>query len=287
MGQVLEGIVGVRGIRRALMESLLRRAVEVAAAHAVGGGAIPAAHGEGRVLAEMESIWEHAGQRLGLGRKATLGEVASELIDRDQRPLAKELSAANKARRVVAHPPVSLRRRVGAALRSEKACEGAETGSACNDVASVVGSTDASETSSREAARIAELEAQLVGVAAVEAQLATAQEKLQQMAELEAQLEDFGLKVGAAEARAEAAAKQAEQDEQGTAAAIAVLQQQLRAEQAAKAVEVEERQRAETLATEALAAASSAAAMADAALAEAREAEPGPAKGRRQWRGDG
>ena len=118
MGAVLDAILGIQGVRRALQESLLRRAVEVAAAQAVGGGgsAQAIAEGEGRVLKDLEVVWEQAGQRLELGRKATLGEVASELVARNQRPLAKELSAVNKARRVVAHPPVSLRQRVGAAL---------------------------------------------------------------------------------------------------------------------------------------------------------------------------
>ena len=110
---------------------MLCKTVEAAAAAAITAGGGP--------LTGLEEVLR--GAELALGRRVGPGELQAELARKGWRGLARRVECCNRARRVCAHPDVSLAAEVRAALAVE-ACPTEEAASASSPEAYFIGNTE-------------------------------------------------------------------------------------------------------------------------------------------------
>eukprot|EP00959_Pyramimonas_sp_CCMP1952_P309311 6473216-Pyramimonas_sp.AAC.1 len=64
------------------------------------------------ILRNFERLCEASGAALKMDEKPTAKKIQQELIDRDQKNLARRVAACNKGRAAVAHPDISLVKQV-------------------------------------------------------------------------------------------------------------------------------------------------------------------------------
>ncbi|CAK0831824.1 unnamed protein product [Prorocentrum cordatum] len=120
---LLEGIKAA-GLRRKLVEHLMRHAVAEAAAAIFQGSeqTDPLECEPCQVLNKFEGTLRRAGSCMGLDQAATTEQVRKKLVDNGLKHLVKEWFSYRAGRRACAHPPGDMQQRVLAALNSDSMC---------------------------------------------------------------------------------------------------------------------------------------------------------------------